>query len=248
MTPYKQVRYESDIATIRVLTKENTGVSTYILKGGHQTAIDRNGVSLDTYIHALYGFVLQIPAREVLMIGCGGGTLGTMLTRAGKKLTVVDIDRNAFTIARRHFHMPREINCRVADGLAYMQKTRRRYGAVIIDAFIGEKIPSHMKGDEICLAARRCLSNDGALFMNVCLNERTDMIADRLAARFQRNGWRIRLYDTPRISARNAIILGGAIETLREPDLITLPGTGHRQLKRELAAMRFRDIRKISKR
>ena len=28
---------------VRVLTKERTGISTYILKGGHQTAVDRNG-------------------------------------------------------------------------------------------------------------------------------------------------------------------------------------------------------------
>src|SRR5258708_7434540 len=133
MPPLKQVRYESDIGAVRVLTKETTGTSTYILKGGHQTAVDRNGISLDTYIHAVYGFVLHLAASDILMIGCGGGTLATMLAGAGKKLTAVDIDKNAFTIAKRHFHMPREITCRVADGLVYMQKTRRRYDVVIVD-------------------------------------------------------------------------------------------------------------------
>jgi len=82
----------------------------------------------------------------------------------------------------------------------------------------------------------------------VCLSDRADLTADRLAARFQRNGWHIRLYDTPRIPARNAIILGGAVEKLREPNLIARPATGLPQLKKELAAMRFREIRRMSNR
>lgn len=243
MPPAKHVRYESKLGVIRVLKTEKTGTSTYVLKGGHQTAVDRSGTSLDTYIHALYSFVLQSGAKDILMIGCGGGTLATMLARAKKRLTVVDIDKHAFTVAKRHFHMPRGIKCRVADGLAFMEKTRKRYDALIIDAFIGEKIPPHMKGNEICAAARRCLKATGALFMNVCLSTRDDLTADKLAVRFQKNGWDIRLIDTPRIPARNAIVLGGKVENVQTPELIVLPDTGLRQLKKELAAMRFRDIR-----
>jgi spermidine synthase len=243
MPPLRQVRYESDIGVVRVLTTEKTGTSTYILRGGHQTAVDRAGVSLDTYIHALYGFLSQTKARDILMIGCGGGTLATMLARAGKRLTVVDIDKNAFTIAKRHFQMPASVTCRVADGLAYMQKARKRYDALILDAFIGEKIPPHMKGDEICQAAMRCLRKGGLLLMNVCLSTRSDRTADKLAVRFQNNGWQVRLVDSPRIPARNAIVLGGRVGKLREPEVIVRPETGLRQLTRELAAMRFRDIR-----
>jgi hypothetical protein len=125
-----------------------------------------------------------------------------------------------------------------------MEKTRKRYDVVIIDAFIGEKIPPHMKGNEICAAARRCLKPGGALFMNVCLSTRDDLTADKLAARFHKNGWEIRLIDTPRIPARNAIVLGGKVADLRIPQLIVLPDTGLKQLKKELAAMRFRDVRK----
>ena len=64
------------------------------------------------------------------------------------------------------------------------------------------------------------VSTAGALFMNVCLDDRADRTADKLAARFQRNGWNIRLIDTPRIPARNAVVLGGKVNALRAPKLI----------------------------
>jgi len=30
----------------------------------------------------MFGLLAQIPVHEMLMIGCGGGTLGTMLAKA----------------------------------------------------------------------------------------------------------------------------------------------------------------------
>jgi 2-polyprenyl-3-methyl-5-hydroxy-6-metoxy-1,4-benzoquinol methylase len=47
---------------------------------------------LAAYVHALFGLLVQIPVHETLMIGCGGGTLGTMLAKMGRSVTVVDIN------------------------------------------------------------------------------------------------------------------------------------------------------------
>src|SRR5690606_34870757 len=108
----------------------------------NQSSVDAKGVSLDIYIHALYGLALQ-RGKKVLMIGCAGGTLATMLAREGRDVTVVDIDRAAFKLAKRYFYLPKEIPCHAGDGLRFMQKARGKFDVVIVDAFIGEAIPDH---------------------------------------------------------------------------------------------------------
>src|SRR3954462_10814132 len=94
------VRHATALGVIK-LHQRKTGTVKYVQKGGNQSEADRNGVSLSAYIHALYGLAVQTRARDVLMIGCGGGTLATMLTRAGKAVTAVDIVPPSFKIARR---------------------------------------------------------------------------------------------------------------------------------------------------
>ncbi|MGB6311438.1 MAG: hypothetical protein WBG13_02555, partial [Pseudolabrys sp.] len=139
-------KHASKYGVIKLRFRKRSRTLTYEQKGGNQSTADCNGVSLDAHIHALYGLTLQRPGKSVLMIGCGGGTLGTMLARAGKRVSIVEIDPVSFRLAKLYFGLPRDIVCHVGDGLAFMQTTRRRYDVLIIDAFSGENIPEHMKG------------------------------------------------------------------------------------------------------
>src|ERR1700744_566414 len=114
-------RHRSKFGTITLRYRQSLGTLTYEQKGGNQSAVDAAGVSLDAYVHALYGLVLQARARKVLMIGCGGGTLGTMLARAGLRVTIVEIDPVSIRLARRYFGLPDPVTCHAADGLAFMR-------------------------------------------------------------------------------------------------------------------------------
>ena len=239
LKPPSKTRHASKLGAIKLLYKKNTGTLTYVQRGGNQSAVDRDGISLDTYVHAIYGLAVQKPAKHILMIGCGGGTLGKMLSQAGKRVTIVDIDKASFKLAKKHFGLPDNITCHVGDGLAFMQKTRRRFDVVIVDAFIGETIPPQMTGADFCKAARRCVKATGSLFMNVCLNDEADLTADTLAARLTAHGWKTRLLDQ-RGTARNAIVMGGNVKALRRPRLLNVPQTEVARIKRELSGMRFR--------
>lgn len=235
--------HPSRFGTVKLRRNKRTGTLTYVLKGGHQSAVDRNGRSMDTYIHAIYGLIMQGRAKTVLMIGCGGGTLGTMLTAAGMKVTIVDIDPAAFVVAKAHFGLPEAVECHADDGLAFLEKTRRRFDVLISDAFIGEKTPKHLTGDDFCAAARRCLKPKGALFINVCLFRRNDLTADRLALRLKDHGWSVRLFDQ-RGSARNGVILAGNVKGLRAPHLLMPPEAERARVRRELKGSRFRPLRR----
>src|ERR1700742_3547492 len=92
-----------------------TGGISYWQGCDHQSLADRNGISLADYIHAMYGFIRQAKARHVLLIGCGGGTLATMLHRARVRVTMVDNDPASFAIACTYFALPGGIACHVSD-------------------------------------------------------------------------------------------------------------------------------------
>ena len=75
------------------------------------------------------------------MIGCGGGTLATMLSRRGVAVTLVDIDPLSFEIARRYFHMPAAVECHAQDGADFLRRRSERYDAIVLDAFADAAIP-----------------------------------------------------------------------------------------------------------
>jgi spermidine synthase len=124
-----------------------------------------------------------------------------------------------------------------------MQRTRRRYDVLIIDAFSGENIPDHMRGAAFFKAVGRCLRKDGMALANVCLHRRSDPTADRIAAGFKEIRWPVRLLDSPG-AERNAIVLAGNVRNLRRPELLLRPRASAKQTVKELRAMRFRRRRR----
>jgi 2-polyprenyl-3-methyl-5-hydroxy-6-metoxy-1,4-benzoquinol methylase len=232
------LKHPAKFGTVTVRARKD-GTRSYEQKGGNQSTVDAKGVSLDIYIHALYGLALQRPPGRVLMIGCAGGTLATMLAQAGWDVTLVDIDRTAFKLARRYFCLPEEIDCRVADGLRFMQKARARYDVVIVDAFIGEAIPDHFTGATFFAAARKCVKPRGIICVNVCLHDRKDRLADEIADGFAERGWSVKLLDEPG-GARNAIVVAGDVRGLRRPKVSAAPAIGASKVTKGVAAMKFR--------
>jgi predicted O-methyltransferase YrrM len=240
------LKHVSKFGVITLRYRKRSRTLTFEQKGGNQSTTDGNGVSLDAHIHALYGLALQRPGKSVLMIGCGGGTLGTMLSRAERRVSIVEIDKVSFTLAKRYFGLPRNIACHIGDGLAFMQKTRRRFDVLIIDAFIGENIPAHMKSAAFFEAASRCLRRNGVALVNVCLERKSDATADRIATGFNALGWPVRILDSPG-GERNAIVMAGKVRGLRRPGLLIPPLGDAAQTRKELKAMRFRRPARLTK-
>ena len=232
-------KFHSAFGVVTLRWRARTRVLVYEQKGGNQSTVDENGISLDGYIHALFDLVRQSKARRVLVIGCGGGTLGTMLARAGRRVTMVDIDPVSTRLAQRYFGLPAAVHCVVDDGLAFMQTTRRRFDAVVVDAFFGEDIPAHLTGAAIAAAARRCIAPGGMVLVNVCLERRSDRRADRIAAAFADASWRARLLDAPG-GERNATVLAGNVDALKRPTMTMPPVTGAKAIADELKSLAFR--------
>ena len=228
-----------------IIQDSNTGKVSYWQKEYHQSAADAHGVSTADYIHAMYFFLMQAQARDVLMIGCGGGTLATMLVRSQVQVTVVDLHKFSFDIARKYFHLPDAVSCHVADGIQHLKDNRHRHDAIILDAFGEGGMPAAFMQPAFFKLAKSRMKQQGSLFlMNVIVADDDDSTPDDLVRAMRRQWGRVRLLDTDGWTDRNAVIAAGAVTKLKKPKVLMPPKPGVGKLARELAILDWRAIRK----
>jgi spermidine synthase len=234
----------SDLGEITILRSRANGSHIYVQGDGYQSQADCAGVSLSYYIHAMYGLIAQTRARDVLMIGCGGGTLGTMLANTGRNVTIVDINSDSFALARRFFSLSPAITCHVSDGGDFLEQCYRSYDVIVVDAFTGDTIPDHLRSIEFFHIARRRLDNSGHILVNVLLDHDLDTTADAIASCVAATGLRVQVLDTQGELDRNAIVVGSASGPLKSPSVLVAPKILQRQIAEEVGKMRFRAWRK----
>jgi spermidine synthase len=229
----------SEHGEIAVL-KHQTGGVLYRQGEWYQSEADSRGVSLAAYIHAIYGLLMQARCRDVLMIGCGGGTLATMLRGANARVAIVDVAACSFALARQYFQLPADVACHVADGRDFLLANQDRYDAIVLDAYAGDKIPRHFlaRGFLRLVAAR--LRANGCFLANVHVLHDLDRTPDRFAALVQETWDDVRLLDTRGIVNRNAILMAGAVAALAPPLLMMPPEAGADEIERQLAQLSFR--------
>jgi spermidine synthase len=235
--------FKSRFGDITILRAKRTGALIYSQGGSFQSEADGEGISLVPYIHAIYGLLCQADSRDILMIGCGGGTLATMLSRSGRAVTVVDVNPQAFLLARRYFGLPRGIPCRVADGGEFLLSKPHIYDAIVLDAFAGDAIPASVQSAAFFQLARTRLNSHGCVFANVHAMDDNDNGPDRMAARMAQVWPDVRLLDVQGETNRNAIIMAGAVRCLKKPVLKMRPQPSTDEIDAELKAMEFRSWR-----
>lgn len=234
---------KSDYGDITIITNKISGYCVYWQNQSCQSIADHNGVSLASYIHAIYGLIDQTGGRNVLLIGCGGGTLGTMLARAGRSVTIVDIDPLSFALARQHFYLPAEVVCHVEDGRVYLENNRDEFDVIIVDAYIDNTIPQQLTClDFFDLVAKR-LSKSGVMLFNVIVDHDFDNKADAIAANMAEAGFEVRVLDATGHLDRNAILVCGNVANLRRPTLVVDPVVLGDDLIGELEQLHFRKRR-----
>jgi spermidine synthase len=238
----------TEFGEITILRSRATGAVAYCHGDHYQSEADPNGISLAAYIHALHALVAQTPSRDVLMIGCGGGTLGTMLTATGQAVTIVDINPESIALAQQYFALPPEIDCHVGDGQAFLENSERIFDAIIIDAFAGDKVPANLCSVEFFRLVRRRLAPSGSLFLNIFVAHDLDADADRIAGLMAEAGFPVRLLDLPGRIIRNVIVMGGAVMSLQCPEPLIMPAIEAEAIVTELEQMKFRGSRQRQRR
>jgi len=194
----------TEFGEISIVQNRIAGSHVYWQEGWPQSEADRNGVSLAAYVHAIFGLVAQTPAHEMLMIGCGGGTLGTMLAHTGRSVTVVDINPQSIALARQYFCLPEHVKGYVEDGESFLKCNATVFDTIIIDAFVDAKVPHHLRSVDFFRLVRERLALGGCVFMNVYLRHCSDLSADVIAARMVHGGFDVRVLPPAAMAARSS--------------------------------------------
>jgi spermidine synthase len=229
---------------IAVYRHHATGLVTYTQGGYEQSAADRNGVSTASYVHALYGLVLQSGARTALTIGCGGGTLAAMLARTGADVSIVDSDPTSFKIARWYFGLPASCGCHIADARAFLERSTATYDAIVHDAYDAGEMPAHLAGADFFALIKRRLRRGGLLLVNAYTRDDHDPFARETSVNLRKVWRHVRMLDLPGRVNRNTIVMAGAVATLAQPTLLTPPEVEAEDIRRDLAHMRFVEPRR----
>lgn len=233
-------QYKTDFGTIRVTRSKLDGSIAYYQNGTFHSQANKHGVSVCAYVHVIHEIIRQIHARNILIIGCAGGTLATMLRRLHCRVTAVDINPLAFAIARRHFQLPEDVRCVRRDGIAYLRTTRKHYDAVVVDVFGSDNnVPDIFTSESFFRRLAKVLSPIGVIIMNVITSDDQDLRADKIARNAQSSLGKVTLFDWPGEKDRNTVLVGHLPQRVHIPS-----GLEPKWLKNDMVGIMRRKPRK----
>jgi len=104
---------------------------------------------------------------NVLCIGLGVGIVPMHFANEGCQVDIVEINPAVVPLAQQYFDLkPELLNITFGDGRYYVNRTFKKYDAIVLDAFLGESNPVHLMSREAFTAMRRILKPGGVLVIN----------------------------------------------------------------------------------
>jgi len=129
--------------------------------------IRKQSVSMFTFALAGLARAYTTNINDVLCIGMGVGIVPMEFARQGVRVDVVEINPAIEPVAVRFFDLePAKLQITIDDGRHFLNRCRKQYDAVVLDAFLGDSSPSHLMTREAFAAIRRVLRPGGPLVIN----------------------------------------------------------------------------------
>lgn len=209
---------------IRVLERQSDGARLYCVKSSVQTMVQRDGVSVFGYVHSAK--LLLKSARNVLLIGGGGGSLATMLAREGCSVTVIDVDPAAEDLARTYFGLDKSVRWLTTEPLAFIETCKRRFDAVVVDACDADGLVAPFDDANALLNVLRRACPKGSLVLNLVHEDGAPPWGRSLAKQIAARGVNVTLYRAEEGWEGNEILhvrANGPTDVLFVPDVSLQP-------------------------
>jgi predicted membrane-bound spermidine synthase len=150
-----------------------------------QTWVSRedNDFSFLYYTRFTRSIISSLPKdSRALLIGLGGGTVARQLEHFDVAYDAVEIDGRLPALAEKYFGLKTAVaNTVVDDGRHYINVCKKKYDLIIIDALLGENIPSHLLSVECFDRLKTLLTDNGKIFVEFDgLGEDDDGIAQQM--------------------------------------------------------------------
>jgi len=123
--------------------------------------------------------------RRVCLIGLAGGTIARQYSEVYGPLPIdgVEIDPQILAVARQYLDMNlSNLHVFIQDGRYFINQTRNDYDVIIVDAYRPPYIPFHLATTEFFLEARRRLTPEGVLAVNVARTATDYALVDIVAS------------------------------------------------------------------
>jgi predicted membrane-bound spermidine synthase len=146
----------------------NMTTRTLLVNHNWQTWIDKDNpaYSFLFYTRFTHAVINSLPkGSHALLIGLGGGTVAKQFEASGVDYDAVEIDGRLPEIAKKYFGLKGSGNLIVDDGRHYLNVCKRQYDLVIIDALLGENVPSHLLSYECFNSIKHILKPNGKIFI-----------------------------------------------------------------------------------
>ena len=108
---------------------------------------------------------------SILLIGLGGGVLTSYLGRfmPDARIDSVEIDPGVIDTAKTWFGIKEMERTRVieSDGRVFLNRNRKLYDVMLVDAYIGGSVPFHLMTKEFYTLLKRRLAPGGAAVFNI---------------------------------------------------------------------------------
>jgi len=109
--------------------------------------------------------------KRILVVGLGGGSIPNFLHKhyPDTHIDVVDIDPAVVEVARKYFGFREDktLKVHVADGRAFIEKCKKPYDLIFLDAYGAEDIPYALATREFLQAVGKALAPKGAVVTNL---------------------------------------------------------------------------------
>lgn len=141
-------------------------LNDFLVQNTYEPA-SRKSLSMFTYMLYYLARGYATNPKSALCIGLGVGIAPMQLAKAGLQVDVVEINPAIVPVARDFFGLePEKLNITIGDGRYFVNSSKKRYDAIVLDAFLGDSSPSHLMTREAFASMRRAMSKNGVLVIN----------------------------------------------------------------------------------
>jgi len=150
------------------LQNHNMVTRSLLVNHNWQTWIDKDNPAYSFLFYTRFtnAIITNLPkGSSALLIGLGGGTVAKQFEAAGIAYDAVEIDGRLPEIAKKYFGLKGTGNLVVDDGRHYLNVCKKKYDLIIIDALLGENVPSHLLSYECFTTIKHNLNPNGKIFI-----------------------------------------------------------------------------------
>jgi|TARA_Y100000294_G_scaffold175209_1_gene194780 spermidine synthase len=166
---YENPSFYGNLKVVGFKPNQSNDIAHYILyqNGFTQNTIDKNGKSLNNYIHVLNKLSEFSEKGDALVLGFGAGSLPRSLANNNFNVDVVEIDPNTLDIAIKFFNYNKKnTNIFFEDARTFVKNCKKKYNLIIIDLFFADGVPEHLTTKEFYNNLNNCLDSQGIVLSN----------------------------------------------------------------------------------